>query len=42
MLGDDFYRKTGEWRDREYSIDHEKNEDHDRIIDPKTGKVVRA
>ncbi len=38
--GDDFYRKAGEWRDREYIIDHEKNEYHERIIDPKTGKDV--
>lgn len=40
-VGDDLYRKTGEWNHLERDIDRENDRYRERIINPRTGEVIR-
>lgn len=40
-VGDDLYRKTGEWRKLERRVDREGNWYYEKIVDPKTGRVIK-
>jgi len=39
--GDELYRDTGQWHKISREIDRENNRYRERIVDPKTGEVIR-
>lgn len=40
--GQDFYKETGRWRDRDFQIDREGNRIRETITDQQTGETVRS
>lgn len=39
--GDDLHRDSDEWNTRDMQIDHENEVYHERIVNPRTGEVIK-
>lgn len=39
--GHDLFRKTGQWNEREMTVDRDDNRYRERISDPETGRTIR-